>query len=440
MTMYSTRYFFPTTALLTLALFALTITGCKKDFTEPIDETTNQSLQFNALGGCENGAKLLQMAYQANPVFPVGFEKFVQLLNNTAQEEIQDLSNTSSNNLLVFLADNGFINWGSNFIGVSGGQGFSNWVNGTEKLRIKLGTSSNISGWKMICAGIWINSQSGTTVNVQIRRNGLNVQPPVVRNFPNGGRDFIPLSFSNLFDEIEISASTGRVQLNNGGTSTGTAFNRFIITDNSNDFIALRVRKGGYFWNSMVANDNQSMSNPDKQFLVAGDFTPTANGDEWILDAASTSYINHKANSFGPSSGANNDVSIDQGESMTFKIGPDVGFGASFTNAILPIYRPATNGTTARVVLNKGGSLVAAYNLTQQPGTLQYFLVGASGSDFDEIILTTISGSPAGSRIEFQSDYWSAARLYLCQSGGGGMLLQNMQVDSEEIAPSSPEQ
>lgn len=236
----------------------------------------------------------------------------------------------------------------------------------------------------------------------------------------------------------------GNVRLQNNA-SGGTTWNRFVITDNSNDFIAVRQRAGLYFWNSIIDNDHAGLYKPNHQYLsvATGNFEPTPMNpfpNEWMIDAANPAFIQRPkaGGSFGPALVAN-DFGVNNGESMTFKIGGDVGTGASFTNVVVPIFRPSTMGAIPRVVLRKGGMDIATQTLPQQPGTLQYHLVGAPGADFDEIVFsTTTPGGTAANYYEVRTDYWSVMRFSLCQSGGGGELLKNMPEEAEET-PFIPE-
>lgn len=432
--MFSKRLFIPSTVLLAAALFALTLPGCQKDQLTTQETTDDLSLTFRGGSACENGVKLLQMGYQAQEINQ-GEDKFVELLNNGNREDFQDLNNTSSSNLLEFTPINGTINWGSNFIGITNpGPSAPNWINGTEALSIKLGTSASLAGWKMMAAGIWVTLAPGATVSVQMRNNGADVQPAVTRS--NTGtvnkREHITLSLFYLFDEIVISAPSGNVQLQNSALN-GTTWNRFVITDNSNDFVAVRQRAGLYFWNSIIDNDHAGLYKPNHQYLdvATGNFVPTPMNpfpNEWMIDGASPNFIQRPkaGGSFGPALVAN-DFGVNNGESMTFKIGTDVGTGASFTNVVVPIYRPSTMAAIPRVTLRKNGSDIATLTLAQQTGTLQYHLVGI-GSDFDEITFTTTTpGGAAASYYEVRTDYWSVMRFSLCQSsGGGGALLKDM--------------
>lgn len=421
--------------MLVAALFALTLPGCQKDQLTTQETSDDFALTFRGSGACDNGVKLLQMAYQSSNIDPVRGNKFVELFDNGLQEEYQNLNTLGSNNLLEFTALGGTITWGSNFIGIASGGGTSvpNWINGAEALRIKLGTSAKLADWKMMAAGIWVTLQPGATVSVQMRNNGANVQSAVTRTNTTAAnkREHITLSLFYLFDEIEISSLAGNVQLQNS-TLSGTTWNRFVITNNSNDFIAARQRAGIYFWNSAIDNDHAGLYKPNHQYLnvVTGNFEPTPMNpfpNEWMIDAASPAFIQRPkaGGSFGPALVAN-DFGVNNGESMTFKIGTDVGIGASFTNVVVPIFRPSVNAATPRIILRKGGVQIAAFNLTQQTGTLQYHLVGASGGDFDEIIFTTNSGSNTQNYYEVRTDYWSVMRFSLCQGGGGGAMLKDM--------------
>lgn len=422
--------------MLAAALLALALPGCQKDQLTTQETTDDLSLTFRGGSACENGVKLLQMAYQSNNIDTIRGNKFVELFSNGIQEEFQNLNTLGSNNLLEFTAINGTITWGSNFIGIASGGATSvpNWINGSEVLYIKLGTSANLAGWKMMAAGIWVTLQPGATVSVQMRNNGANVQPAVTRTNTTAAnkREHITLSLFYLFDEIEVKSLGGNVQLHNQALS-GTTWNRFVITDNSNDFIAVRQRAGLYFWNSAIDNDHAGLYKPNHQYLnvVTGNFEPTPMNpfpNEWMIDAANPAFIQRPkaGGSFGPALVAN-DFGVNNGESMTFTIGGDVGTGASFTNVVVPIFRPATMAAVPRVVLRKGGSNIATLTLTQQPGTLQYHLVGVSGSDFDEIVFTTTTpAGPAASYYEIRTDYWSVMRFSLCQGGGGGALLEEM--------------
>ncbi len=436
--MFSKRLFIPTTVLLAAALFTLTLPGCQKDQLTTQETTDDLSLTFRGGSACENGVKLLRMAYRAMEINP-GENHFVELLNNGNREEFQDLNNTSSNNLLEFTAINGTINWGpinGNSIGIigSGPSPVSGWINGNEALRIKVGTSASLAGWKMMAAGIWVTLQPGATVSVQMRNNGANVQPAVTRTNTTAAekREHITLSLFYLFDEIEITSLAGNVQLKNNDLS-GTTWNRFVITDNSNDFVAVRQRAGLYFWNSIIDNDHAGLYKPNHQYLdvATGNFVPTPMNpfpNEWMIDGASPNFIQRPkaGGSFGPALVAN-DFGVNNGESMTFKIGTDVGTGASFTNVVVPIYRPSTMAAIPRVTLRKNGSDIATLTLAQQTGTLQYHLVGLAGSDFDEITFTTTTpGGAAASYYEVRTDYWSVMRFSLCQSGGGGAEIKNM--------------
>lgn len=184
--MFSKRLFIPMTGLLALILFTLALPGCQKDQLAPQQPSDDLSLTFRGGSACENGVKLLQMGYQIDTISSVGSNKFIQLLNNSIEEEFQDLNNTSSDNLLGFTATGGNINWGPNYIGIANpGPGpdpsAPQWINGSEALSIKLGNSASLAGWKMMAAGIWVTLEPGATVSLQMRNNGSNVQPAVTR-------------------------------------------------------------------------------------------------------------------------------------------------------------------------------------------------------------------------------------------------------------------
>ncbi|MBK6903836.1 MAG: hypothetical protein IPH04_13805 [Saprospirales bacterium] len=46
------------------------------------------------------------------------------------------------------------------------------WINSMvgEVLNIKMGPSANVSGWKMICAGLWITADAGSSVQIQMKK------------------------------------------------------------------------------------------------------------------------------------------------------------------------------------------------------------------------------------------------------------------------------
>ncbi len=413
--MFSKRLLSLTTVLMTLTLLTLTAPGCRKEFTDEPLNKTDQDLEF--LGGgatCDNGVKVLQMFLQVG-----AGNKWVRLFNNTTNTstptENQNLNTPEFDKLLTFTATN-TANTGT--VLVSGqimavGPVDATWINsiGGEVLNIKMGPSANVAGWNMISAGLWITADAGSSVSIQMKKNGLNVQPPFTKSYASLTSDHILFSLFYQFDELEIKATSGRIRLENGG---GTKFNRFIITNDSQPFVALRPRKAGYFWNSLAVNEYSMISVPNQQTLVAGNFIPTPNGDEWIKDGATTSFINKKINYFAPSTGANNDDTFDVGESVVFAAGSEMG-GSVFTNMLIPIQTPSSGASVPRAILSKGGSPVATYDLSQQAGTAQYHLIGLpAGMDFDEIELTT--GSASGT-YQFFTDYWSVARFSFCPDG-----------------------
>jgi hypothetical protein len=425
------RLFSPITGLMAIALFALSLGGCQKEDANTILNAEDNTIeQRTAL--CQNGIKLVRMSYYSGGG---NVNQMVDLLNNGTLEAQQSLkpNEQPSNSLLDFVPTDGVLNFNPNFIAIDGdgGGGQQQWINGAEKISIKLGVAAAIAGWKMRCAGFWIETDGAATISVQMKRNGANQQPPLVKKYTGATLGHINLSLAFLFDEIEITPVSGEFRL----IAPAGKFNDFVITNNSNHFIALRNRIGSYFWNSMVSKRDAG-DNPNYQYLTNGDFVLTANGDQWIDDSGTIpGFINRTYPSntalFGPATAVNNgDTRINTGDIMSFKLGSDVE--ATFINAIIPLFVPTTGGAPV-LTLKKGGVALTGgtYVINQAPGTYQYHVVGVLGAAFDEIEFSCTSGNYA-----YFSDYWSVARFSLCPTiGAGAMKYSPSEILYEELGP-----
>lgn len=426
--MFTKRLFLPMTGLLALALFAISLNGCQKETLNPADEN-EMALNFRGGNACDQGVRLLQMMYRSQTdnrhikLYNQNF--FSDLADTVGSIQTQNLSpyDDASASLLKFSANNGTVSWGSNTIGVAGTTAPAAWINNDEQLRIKLSDALLADGWNILSAGIWVRVAPGATVRVRMRKNGSYVQNPITRTNTGAGNleTHINLSVFYMFDEVEVSADAGQVQL----MLNGSFVNRFIITKNTNDFIALRQRDGLYFWNSEIDNDHAGVFKPNHQYLspTTGLFGLTSpDGNQWIdASASGPNFINrHKAGSaFGPAAGPGTDYGVNNGDTLRLKVGSSIS-GKTFSNVIVPIFRPSANAATPRIFLRKGGMTVQGpHNVNVQPGSMQYFLFGVDSGDFDEIVFTTPTTGNPQNYYEVRTDYWSILRFSQCETSGG---------------------
>lgn len=414
---------FTLTGLMAMLLIGFSLAGCQKEeAAEPelYTDSYDDEITFRESSACDAGVKLLQMRLKAS-------NRYVMLMNNGVTELTQTLPNPNgtfvNSDLIQFYSNVGTVNVEQSTLGVDNSENGQpeRWINDGEKLYLKVGTAAEIAGWKFMAAGIWIEAQPNSTINIQMRKNGANVQPPFKKTYTGAAnsREHVLLSFAYLFDEIEISALAGSVRIQMDDFGGLDAFNRFIITNNSNYHLSMRSRAGIYFWNSMVSKDHNRLDKPNHQYVVGGEFTQTANGDQWVTDITSIGtfpgYLNTQVtNPFGPvgpSTGPGADRAFNAGDILSLEIGPDVAAGMEFLNAVIPIRTSAGGGTPVIALLKGGTPIGAPITLTQAPNTTQYHLIGLSGQTFDQIILSCSAGS-----YWFFTDYWSVARFSMCDA------------------------
>lgn len=410
--------------LLAVVLIALSLAGCQKEEAlEPQlhNDAYNDDLNFRAgTGACDPGVTLLEMYNEG------GNDNVVRWYNNSneddgsfkQEQDIMDAPYPTS--LLQFSANAGYaVHIQNQQMGVktdgpgsAGGQ----WITPGEILYIKVGTDLTPDGWRFLTGSLYLEHQANTTVRIQMRSNGQNVQPAIVKTHTTTGFERYSLSLFYHWDEVAISVDGATGGVNVPLKAAQAERQCFIITNNTNHFIALRQRAGLYFWNSMVDNDHAGIFKPNHQYLdpATGNFGLTSLSKEWMADAATPAYINrHKAGgAFGPANplSPGTDYSVNAGEEMTLKIGADPGAGFAFINAIIPIWIPSTGGSPL-ITLRSGGSDLATIPITQIPGTRKYHLLGVFGITFDEIRFECTSG-----RYEVFTDYWSVNRFSMCDA------------------------